>query len=259
MRCDDITPVLDAWLDGELDQDRASRVETHVNGCARCGALARDRRALIGSVAAPTLYYRAPEDLRDSLFSGMAPSERSRPAPRAPVWAWVSLAASIALASAVVWLAAGRLSQPSPNLIQEAVSAHIRSLMAAHLLDIPSSDRHTVKPWFAGKVSFAPVVPDLASDGYPLAGGRLDYLSGRPVAAIVYTRRTHTINVFVSPDDGGKPAPATVYRDRGYTAITWSDGVFRSCAVSDAGDEELMPLVRLLRSEPPPTTGPSGP
>jgi anti-sigma factor RsiW len=250
--------VLDAWLDGELDQDRAAQVEAHLNGCAACSASARDRRALTSALAGPSLYHRAPEGLRESLFSPMTPVVAPRPRrPRAPVWAWFSLAASIALASAVIWLAAGRFSRPSPDFIHEAVSAHIRSLMAAHLLDIPSSDRHTVKPWFAGKVAFAPPVPDLAAEGYPLAGGRLDYIAGRPVAAIVYTRRAHTINVFVSPDDAGRPVPPAVRRDRGYTVVTWSDGVLRSSAVSDASEDELMPLVRLLRSEqgsgdPPP-------
>jgi anti-sigma factor RsiW len=119
--------------------------------------------------------------------------------------------------------------------------------MGAHLADIAVSDQHAVKPWFAGKLEFSPRVIDFAADGFPLAGGRLDYVAGRPAAAVVYTRRAHIINVLSYPDPSATDTPPQTTSDRGYQAISWAEPGVRLCAVSDLNADELMSLVRLVR------------
>jgi anti-sigma factor RsiW len=118
--------------------------------------------------------------------------------------------------------------------------------MGAHLLDIPTSDQHTVKPWFAGKLDFSPPVTDLAAQGFPLAGGRLDYLDAHPAAALIYTRRAHTINLFITPDASPASEPRAT-TDRGYHAILWTDGAMRVRAVSDLNEDELLTFAHLYR------------
>src|SRR6185369_12222815 len=158
---------------------------------------------------------------------------------------WVSLAASVALAGLTIWFAVHRSAAAGIQdiALREAVSSHIRSLMASHLADIAVSDQHTVKPWFAGKLDFAPPVADFTADGFPLAGGRLDYVGGRPVAAVIYHRRAHVINLFSGPDLSGTASPPRMSEDRGYHALSWSDGSLRFCAVSDVSADELATFV----------------
>jgi anti-sigma factor RsiW len=155
------------------------------------------------------------------------------------------------LGSLSVWLIAERGGLAGgESVMHDAVSSHIRSLMASHLEDVAKSDQHTVKPWFAGKVDFSPPVVDHSAEGFPLAGGRLDYVAGRPAAAVVYMRRAHVINLFVCPEptgSSGSPAPPQTIDDRGYHAIGWSDGAMRFCAVSDVAPEELATFVKVVR------------
>ena len=153
----------------------------------------------------------------------------------------------------------------TPGLRQEVVSGHVRSLLAAgHLTDVPSSDRHTVKPWFAGRLDFAPPTPDLADAGFPLAGGRLDYLGGRAVAALVYRRRDHVINVFVWPDAAaGTPAAprrtdaGTAARDGGHAVLHWAQSGLAFWTVSDLNAAELADFARLFRARAQEEAAPS--
>jgi anti-sigma factor RsiW len=244
---------LDAYIDDELEEDRAEQLKAHVGSCARCAASVEDRRALRESLRRSQAYRPAPAGLRESITRSLnAPLPAQPLRARAPRWAWVSLAASLLLAGVVGWLlVTARGPSADDVILREAVSSHIRSLMAAHLADIANSDQHTVKPWFAGKLDFSPKVVDFAAEGFPLTGGRLDYVSGRPVAAVVYQRRAHVINLFTCPDAAARAQGPKLVQDRGYNAVTWSDGAMRYCAVSDVSQDELNNFAALVRSPGP--------
>jgi anti-sigma factor RsiW len=153
--------------------------------------------------------------------------------------------------SAWIWLAIvrGGATASVDVVAHEVVSSHIRSLMAQHLTDVPSSDRHTVKPWFAGKVPFALNVPDFREQGYVLEGGRLDYVNGRAVAALVYRRRQHAINVFVWPADAGDRGTSGTHNESGYEAIGWAARGQQHWAVSDVNDGELREFIGLFQRD----------
>jgi anti-sigma factor RsiW len=239
--------MIDAYIDGELDSARSGEVESHIGACERCAAGVQDRRALRGAVRQGGLYRPAPQAVRSAVLEAIRSGAHQSTRVRTPRWAWASLAASLMLMGAFAWLAVTGRDSTSPDniILREAVSSHIRSLMASHLADIAISDQHAVKPWFAGKLDFSPRVVDHAADGFPLTGGRLDYINGRPVAAVVYQRRQHVINLFTCPDAARAKAP-THSQDRGYNAVTWTDGAMRYCAVSDVNREDLDSFVTLV-------------
>jgi anti-sigma factor (TIGR02949 family) len=249
MECTEVSTWLDAYIDGELEPERAAPLEAHVGGCARCATSIDERRSLRDTLAEGAEYRAAPAALRAAVLSRLNVADP--PLRRAPAWAWMSVAACVALAGVTAWLAVHRPSVGAVEdlALREAVSSHIRSLMGSHLADIAVSDQHTVKPWFAGRLDFSPLVVDFASEGFPLAGGRLDYIGGRPVAAVIYNRRAHVINLFTCPDPSGGASPPRMTEDRGYHAVSWSDGSMRFCAVSDVNGDELATFVRMVRDE----------
>jgi anti-sigma factor RsiW len=251
LSCDETRELLHAYVDGELDLAHALGVERHLDDCPAC-VRARDEllalRALVQS-AAPR--FRAP----DSLYRRVqeAPS-LARPALRR-VFAWrryvlpFAVAASLALMFALGWLAAWTWHRPTAEdfLARQVVANHVRSLMAEHLLDIASSKNHVVKPWFLGRVNLSPDIPDLA--GFALLGGRLDYLDERPVVALVYKRRAHVINVFLTPADGQPDAAARAVNVRGFHLLHWVHSGRAYWAVSDLNEEELREFVRLFQEQ----------
>ncbi|MBS0479351.1 MAG: anti-sigma factor [Proteobacteria bacterium] len=224
--------MLHAWLDGELDAANAATVEAHIEKCPDCSGTAERMSALRETIAGPALRYAPPTGLRERIDHDLP--DRQRPARQWPQRAGWAAGGAIAASLALV-LATPRPSETA-NVGPQLVASHVRSLLADHLVDIRTSDRHVVKPWFNGKIDFSPPTPDLAADGFPLVGGRLDYVGGRVVPAIVYRRRLHTINLFVWPANGA--APATMSVD-GYTVLHWRQGDLDYWAVSDVAADDL--------------------
>jgi anti-sigma factor RsiW len=164
-------------------------------------------------------------------------------------WRWLIPAASFATLVIVALGLFARLSRPSTSdlVAQEIVSSHVRSLMEKHLTDVASSDQHTVKPWFDGRLDFSPPLKGLASAGFPLVGGRLDYIANRPVAALVYQHRQHYINVLVWPSTGASDASGRALVRQGYNLINWTNAGMNYWAVSDLNLAELQEFVQLLQ------------
>jgi anti-sigma factor RsiW len=244
--CDELRPLLPGYADGELDLIHILQVERHLGDCPACSEELQRQQALRQALRDPALYHRAPPGLAERVRSALPRPVRPR-AWRTSRWRWAALAAAVAVAVLLPWgvVRLAALSSAADQKAEEVVACHIRSLMAEHLLDIASSNRHVVKPWFAGKVDFAPPVQDLKEDGYPLRGGRLDYLGGRKAAALVYERHGHVINVFVQPAPGAE-APRGLER-QGYHLFRWSEGGLSFWVVSDLNEQELRDLVGLLR------------
>ena len=245
--CADKVLMLHGLVDGELDAANALAVEAHVTTCAGCAAELERLRALGRLVQAPGVAYAAPPGLADRIHAAIeeprAPATRRRLGGLAP---WAVSGAMTALAAGLALV----MFQPAGHeraIETEVIAGHIRSLQANHLTDVATSDRHTVKPWFNGKVDFAPPVIDLAASGYPLGGGRLDYLHGRTVAALVYRRRQHVINLFVWRSSPGERLSGEAARD-GYDVVYWTRGGLEFWAVSDIDPRELAAFARSYRS-----------
>lgn len=250
MRCEEAGPLIESYLDGELDLVRNLEIERHLETCPDCAPLRETAQELRSAIREDARYFRAPASLTQRVRA-MAREQTRAATPRATVlsWRWIGAAAAVVL----VALAAVRLGKnwmgPSHEelLAQEVLAGHVRSLMVHHLTDVLSSDQHTVKPWFDGKLDFAPPVIDLAQAGFPLVGGRLDYLDGRPVAALVYQRRLHYINLFVWPSAEGRNAEPARQTREGYNILQWNQNQMTYWAVSDLSGDEMQTFVALLR------------
>ena len=253
MSCELTHSVLHGYMDGELDAARAADFERHLVSCAECVASLEAQETLRSSIHRAGLYERAPTTLRRKLDAELGAAGVVRPARisgamRAASWRWLAIAAAILLVGALGWSLIPGLRQGSTDTAYASaiVDAHLRSLQPGHLEDVVSTDQHTVKPWFDGKLDFAPPVRDFADEGFPLQGGRLDVVRGRTVAVLVYVRRKHIINVFVWPT---KEQTATVKSGSqlGYNWIDWRKDGMELCAVSDVNPADLKDLQRLLQ------------
>jgi anti-sigma factor (TIGR02949 family) len=248
MRCDEVRPHLDAYIDGELAEVERTLLRDHLAGCPECGPEAAALERLRNDIRRSAPVYRAPEALRSRIrFALRAEGAASAPAARAAP-GWLAYAASILVAVAVgsggTLLVTGERQEDA--VARELIDSHLRSLLASHLTDVASSDQHTVKPWFAGKSDLAPPAVDLASEGFPLVGGRLDVIAGKPIPALVYRRREHVINVFVLPASRGD-LTSTLSR-HGYSLRHWNEGDLGFWAASDAAASELVEFERIFRA-----------
>jgi anti-sigma factor RsiW len=193
--------------------------------------------------------FQAPDTLRARVRAALGAAARVRAPRRFSVrgaWRPLALAASLAVVALGSWrLALQRAA--GETLLDDVLTSHIRSLMPGHLTDVPSSDHHTVKPWFNGRLDFSPPVYDFSGRGYPLLGGRLDYLNGRPVAALVYGRRQHLINEFLWPTGRGPAAVPSTGTRQGYHLLHWTTPDYSYWVVSDLGFPELRDFAGLLR------------
>ena len=222
--------LVHAYVDGELDLMTNLRIEQHLAGCPECSEVYKSQQALHSALGTGSLYYRAPRALEESIRASIhkAGKAESPPltAPRLP-WRLFAIAAAVAavLIAAVGILALVRAVPGTPGnegVAQEVVASHIRSLMGNHLEDVASTDQHTVKPWFDGKLDFSPTVNDFSAQGFPLVGGRLDYLANRPVAALVYGRHKHFINLFIWPERWRADASIQTTESQGYQVFYWT-------------------------------------
>jgi anti-sigma factor RsiW len=242
--CDTNRLLLQALMDGELDAASVLRVEQHLKTCAGCIQALDDLRLVRGALASPGVAYAAPEALKrrvaialDAEATGRKRADQKARSPRewrTSAWALPSLATL----TACLVVVAG-VSQMRGGLADELVTDHVRSLQANHLVDVETSSRHVVKPWFDGKVAFAPTVVDFADRGFPLAGGRLDYVRDQPAAALVYRRGLHVINVFVWSGDAPSDRFGVVGQREGYSLLHWRAGGLNYWAVSDLDPAEL--------------------
>lgn len=248
MPCELTRTHLHAYLDGELDAPGAAAFEQHLHACAECASALASEQSLRQTLAAAQLYEPAPEQLRKNILARL-PADFPAPAPKRPILQWAAMAAALLLALFLgyAWSSFHRVQPHDDVLADAAVDAHLRSLQPGHLTDIPSTDQHTVKPWFDGKVDFAPSVRDFAYDGFPLLGGRLDVLAGRTAAALVYGRRKHIINVFVLPSSSTTAsASENSGQQHGYHWLSWQAAGFTYLAVSDASPDDLQQLSALF-------------
>jgi anti-sigma factor RsiW len=269
--CDDNARLLHGYLDGELDLVRSLEIEEHLKTCPDCAQELWNQQTMRKAFRSSSLYERAPTALADRIRASIAreatadvaATAEDAPAKKATIvsmtptplsskraaWNWLAVAAAVLLMFTVTWRVVPGLSGRgnSDLLTEEIVSSHIRSLQPDHLFDVKSTDQHTVKPWFNGKLDFSPPVHDLAEDGYPLVGGRLDYVDHRAVAALVYQRRQHLINVFVWPEGKGTAEPQRMKSVQGYNMIAWEANGMYHCAVSDLNSGELEQFTELLR------------
>jgi len=248
MSCDEVRELLHAFADGELDLVHHAKLEAHLAGCATCSAALERILALRDALGGAGLSFSVPARLEESVRTALSKAERGHPALERRSRPLVSILRGAVLLAAglVLGLLLRGSSGAEDPLVRDLVADHVRSLMANHLSDVVSTDQHVVKPWFVGKLDYAPLVRDLKSEGFPLVGGRLDYLEGRPVAALVYNRRLHTINLFEWQRPGASdepPSPPAVRQ--GYAVFRWTRGGTGYAAVSDLAVAELEEFVRL--------------
>lgn len=247
--CPDWADRLHSFADGELDALHSLEVERHLAGCAACRDALSDLRALREKVGQTQVRWAMPDAARSAVMAALAAeSARDHRLAKAASakgalldrgWAvlrrWGAVPTFAALAAVVV-LSFNPLR--GDDLQDQILASHIRSMLANHLVDVETSDRHTVRPWFNGKIDFSPPVVDLVAQGYPLVGGRVDYFGGRVVAALVYRRNNHVINLFISPDTARFAHPVASTLD-GYNFTKWSAGGLTFWAVSDAAANEV--------------------
>jgi anti-sigma factor RsiW len=255
MDCNETRGLIDADTDGELDLVRHLALAAHLRACPDCARRAGAARARQAALRDSLPRFTAPPQLagtiRAALQAGAAPAPPvAAPVRRFPSWSLVwsvsGLAASLAFAG-LVGFAWGHARARANLLVDEAVSDHVRSLQADHLTDVASTDQHTVKPWFAGKLDFSPPVADLAAAGFPLTGGRLEHIDGRPAAALVFHRRQHSVNLFIWPATAGN-VPARRADRNGYHAESWSQGDLNFLAVSEIPETEVSQFVAAFRA-----------
>jgi anti-sigma factor RsiW len=250
MECKNVQILIDGYVDNELPLVETSQIDDHLRGCMSCSQMYQDRRALCDRVRSTPVYFKAPDELRQKVQKSLR-RVAAVPSPRRLARPWLRLATSLAAAAviALMLFPVFRTLPPGSETAQEVVSSHIRSLMANHLTDVPSSDEHTVKPWFDGKLDFAPPVQNPASQGFPLVGGRLDYINNRPVAALIYRYKKHFVNTFLWPSEKKTPDEVPPVTIQGYHVYHWAKDGMTYWAVSDLEQRELERFVRILQGQ----------
>lgn len=247
MNCDEIHTYLSAYIDKELSSDQARQVDEHVRSCTDCSAEYGELTRLRNTIKSSRIYASAPTHLKKQVSHDLAGAGNTNISRQAVPAKLAYSLPSLLLGAVIGWVTVSYFGarEIGDDLLQSLTSAHIHSLMADHLMDIASSDSHTVKPWFHGRLDFSPPVYDLTQQGYPLLGGRIDYLAGSPAAALVYRRRQHTINLFIRPNT------EQILNNRsadyiGYHLVHWDDDGLSYSAISDLNLSDLEHFKELL-------------
>jgi len=240
-----IRELLHAYVDGELDLANARETERHLRSCADCRGTEKAIRELRSALTSEATAYRAPAHLRRNVRAALRREAKSSRQILSPWLTFATGAAFAAILLGFVFFQTTRAARTNA-IVDQVVANHVRSLLAAQLVDVVSSDQHAVKPWFDGKIDFAPEVRDLSTDGFPLVGGRLDYLDGKTVAALVYQRNKHPINLFITPAPTNRNTSPTVVTRRGYNVISWTNSGMKYWAVSDLNQAELRQFTGLF-------------
>ncbi len=253
MACEQSHTVIHAYFDGELDAVRAAEFERHLENCAECVTALETQESLSSAMQRAQLSDKAPATLRQKVLAEIHSASTTRPPQpvvirhRRVPWQWLAAAAAILLLVYAGWrtIPAFGAENYQSVVAAEIVDAHLRSLQPGHLTDVLSTDQHTVKPWFDGKLDFSPPVQDFANDGFPLQGGRLDVVHGRTIAALVYGRRKHLISVFIQPARENTETLRSGSQ-QGYHWIAWRTNGMEFCAVSDVSQPDLEQLQHLF-------------
>jgi anti-sigma factor RsiW len=242
---DNIRELLHAYVDGELDLASTRETDRHLRNCPDCRGTERAIRELRSALASDTTTYRAPAHLRKNVRAALRHEAKTAQQTLSP---WLMFATGAAFAALILGFALFQTTRAARTdaIVDQVVSNHVRSLLAVQLVDVVSSNQHTVKPWFDGKIDFAPEVHDLSPSGFPLVGGRLDYLDGKTVAALVYQRNKHPINLFVMPAATTRSTSPTATTRRGYNVLAWTNNGMRYWAVSDLNQTELREFAQLF-------------
>ncbi len=249
MNCDETLVLLDPLVDGELSDPEQRAVRLHLDGCPSCrrevDEINQLRQTLQG---APR--HAVPDSLPTEIRNRLAEADGSTPHPARGRWITpvVSHAAAVLIGAVLVYGVVRPPGAPETPT-REIVAAHVRALMDDRLIQVRSSNTHTVAPWFAGKIDYAPTVIDLSAEGFPLVGGRVDYIRQRKVAARVYQRRKHRINLFILVNNGERPATFVERSEKGYHVVGWGDASFTYWAISDLNSKELKAFARLLAAK----------
>jgi anti-sigma factor RsiW len=249
MTCQKTELLIHAFADRELDVTRSIELEAHLRACSSCAQSQKEISQLKSLVGEPSLRFVPSKSFEKQLRSKLRQEAREDSRTQINWWRWSFAALSLVLVLLVAGAVMIFFNRPSSTevIAAEVVSSHVRSLMVQHLIDVPSSDQHTVKPWFDGKLDFSPPVKDLSQQGFTLTGGRLDYIDNRPVAAIVYLRRQHPINVFVWPARGNSKSMPQASVRQGYNLIRWTSAGMEWWAISDLNLAELQEFTQRLQ------------
>ena len=249
LNCSEMKSLIHPYVDGELDLVRNLEIEEHLRECSACAQAYKQQQTLQTALKASSLRYEAPSGLQNrsqlSLHRASKPKRLFYPSPRHVLGVAVSLV-RVALGT---WQFARISLVPTPDdfLVKELVNSHVRSLLAKEPVDILSSNQHTVKPWFTGKLDFSPPVKDLAGEGFPLFGGRVDYVDNRPVAALLYGREQHKINLLIWPMAKDLDVAITSQTRQGYHLIHWTSSGMTFWAISDLNSKELEEFAKLIQ------------
>ena len=255
MNCNEAGMLVAKYADGEVDSLQGRSIEQHLRGCAACSAKHQDLLALRARIGAEVPYFTATPELRErvrALLANAQDTAPARPRPQRDRWRWLTGGALAGCAATLLAWSVGTTViawRTNEDVAVEAVATHVRATLNNHLIQVASSDQHTVKPWLSARLDYSPPVQDLASEGFALTGGRLDMLNKQRVATLVYSHRLHTIDVFVRPESA--PAPSTLRTVRGFNVVHATGSGMDWLAVSDVSADELTQFVQRLAQQAP--------